>query len=114
MRAKFPAIASAPDTDIAFAIEEAGLSISTTRWLPTEDTLAQMYLAAHYLMLAQSTAESAAGQQVLSETIGRISIRYAQRPQPSEADPSDMMATPFGVRFLELCRLNSGTGVIVV
>ena len=114
MRLKFPPIASASDSDIAFAIEEAGVSIDKFSWLANEDALAQSYLAAHYLMLAISTAESATGEQTVAETIGRISIRFAARPQPSEGDPGDFVSTPYGVRFLELCRLNFGLGILVI
>ena len=113
MRLKFPPIASASDSDIAFAIR-GGINDGKVSWLANGCAGFRSYLAAHYLMLAISTAESATGEQTVAETIGRISIRFNARPQPSEGDPGDFVSTPYGVRVLELCRLNFGLGILVI
>jgi hypothetical protein len=113
MKVKFPELAGNTDAAIAFAIEEAGGSVDST-WLSYYATLAQSYLAAHILMVQQSTSESAAGLQVVQETMGEISVRYEPRQQPTEAMPGELETTPYGVRFLELARMNFGTGVLAI
>ena len=115
MRLKFPPIASASDSDIAFAIEEAGVSIDKFSWLANEDALAQSYLAAHYLMLAISTAESATGEQtVAGNHRAYFDTLCCKRRSRARATPAIFVSTPYGVRFLELCRLNFGLGILVI
>ena len=108
IRAKFSELSNADDisdADIETSIEEALNHVDET-WLPRFYTQALQYLTAHYVMVQISRQESASGQQVASETIGRIAISYATTIQPSAASPSDYTTTPYGTRFLELCELN--------
>src|SRR5260370_21291759 len=82
-----------PDAEIEFAIEEAGRYVDNT-WLPKDKDLGQMYLAAHYLMVWISRQESASGQQVKSEVIGRMSITYATPVQATDLSIDDLTTTP--------------------
>jgi len=103
MRGKFPEFSSVPDSTIEFALEEAARNVDDS-WLAGDQALGLMYLAAHYIMVAVSRGDS--GQQVKSETIGRMSITYATPQQPTPAEESDLTTSPYGVRFLELTKLN--------
>lgn len=105
MKMKFPEFEDQPDARIELCIEEAQRNVDDT-WLPGDQKLGLMYLAAHYLMVSISRAASGTGQQIASERIGEISITYAQTKQPSPDMSSDLTTTPYGTRFLELAHLN--------
>lgn len=112
IKMKFPEFADLADGTIEFAIEEASRGVDDT-WLTKDQTLGVMYLTAHYLMVSISRAESASGQQVRSETIGRMSITYETPAQPTNADASDLTTTPYGTRYLDLLRLNQPPIMVV-
>jgi hypothetical protein len=112
VKRRFPEFDNVEDPQVAFAIEEATVICDSS--LGSRQTLATIYLAAHYLMVSKSRAESASGQMVVSETIGRMTTRYATPQPPDEKEPSDLTTTPYGVRYLELCRRAFGTGAVVV
>lgn len=104
MKMKFPEFEAQPNERIEFAIEEAGRNVDDT-WLDADRNLAHMYLAAHYLSVSITRASTSAGQAVVSERIGEISVTYAQ-PQQAAGDITDLSTTSYGARFLELARLN--------
>lgn len=111
MKLKFPEFAGQDDTSIEFAIEEAGLSVDDSWINDTYQTIAVMYLAAHYLMVSISRAESATGQRLKSETMDGMSKTYdndAARP-----DPSDYTTTQYGTRYLEMLKVNK-PGIMLI
>lgn len=105
MKLKFPEFADETDAAIGFALEEASRNVDDS-WLPKDQDLGLMYLAAHYLMVSISRRESGSGQQVASERMGEMSITYKTADQPKAAESSDLTTTPYGTRFLELAHLN--------
>lgn len=105
MKLKFPEFAGQDDASIEFALEEASRNVDDT-WLEKDRTLALMYMAAHYLSVAINNASVVNNQQVISERIGEISVTYAQTPAPSLKDSSNLQMSPYGMRYLELSKLN--------
>jgi hypothetical protein len=105
IKAKFPEFSGVPDPVVEFAIEEASLAVDST-WLPSNQLMAISYLAAHFLMISLSAAESANGQMVSREDIGEISISYRSPEAPQENFDTDLYSTPYGVRFADLLSKN--------
>jgi hypothetical protein len=112
VKRRFKELADVEDSEVAFCIEQAQDTVDDS--LGDRQTLATIYLAAHYIMVSKSRAESASGQMVASETIGRMTTRYVSPQAPSDKEPSDLPTTPYGVFYLELLRRTFGTGVLVV
>jgi hypothetical protein len=104
MKMRFPEFADVEDTTIEFAIEEASGGVDDS-WLDRDKTLAVMYLAAHYLMVSIQRSESATGQSIRSETIGRMSITYDSAGAVN-ADAGDLGSTQYGTRYLDMLRGN--------
>jgi hypothetical protein len=112
IKLKFPEFSSQPDATIEFAIEEAGLMVDNG-WDDAEGTLALMYLAAHYLMVTISRAESGTGQVVKSENFGPMSVTYDTANQPTNLDPTDFTTTPYGLRFIQMAEHNFPAVLII-
>jgi hypothetical protein len=104
MRMRFPEFADVDAATLEFAIEEATRGVDDT-WFERDQTLAIMYLAAHYLMVNIQRAESATGQVTRSETIGRMSITY-DTSGVVNADAADLSTTQYGSRYLDMLRGN--------
>jgi hypothetical protein len=105
MKLKFPEFAEQDDASIEFAIEEAARNVDDT-WLAKDKNLAWMYMAAHYLSVAINNNSDVNNQQVQSERIGEISVTYANAPQPTLKDSTDLASTTYGMRYRELSKLN--------
>ncbi len=103
IKLKFPEFAAIPDGTIEFAIEEAALGVDDT-WLPSNGTLAMMYLAGHLLMVTISRAESGTGQMIKSESLLGMTVAYDT--DATKPDAGDYTTTPYGSRFLELLANN--------
>jgi hypothetical protein len=101
VKMRFPSLRNAPDAMIEFAIEEADLRCD-------EDILGSFYLpaflalTAHIITRALQAVETGTGQVLRSVSVGgEISYAYADPTEPSLNDPSDLVATVFGARYLE-------------
>lgn len=101
IKMKFPEFKSLDNATIEFAIEEAQRSVDDS-WLAGDQTIALMYLTAHYLMVSIQRAASATGEVIESEKIGPMSITYKTPEQPTDVSESDYTTTQYGVRFVEL------------
>jgi hypothetical protein len=101
IKMKFPEFKIIDDPTIEFAIEEAQRSVDDT-WIAGDQTLALMYLAAHYIEVGIQRSASTAGEVLESERVGPISMTYKTPEIPTPASPSDYMTTPYGTRFFEL------------
>ncbi len=106
IKLKFLEFSGLADGTIEFAIEEALLSVTDNGgWVTDNDqTMAAMYLTAHYLMVTMSRAESGTGQKLKSESMGGMSISYDT--DATVPEHGDYETTPYGKRYLELVRLN--------
>ena len=112
VRLKFPEFRDESDASIEFALEEAQRNVDDS-WIAGDQVLGLYYYAAHVLMVEISRRESASGQMVRSETIGRMSITYASPTQPTATEGSDLTTTPYGTRYLDLVT-KSNPAVIVI
>ena len=107
VKIRFPEFRHQDDARVQFAIEEASLIMDATTWMLDYYVLAFSYLAAHYLMVAIQREQSGTNQQITSERIGSdFSVTYAQPAQPDPSDRSDYNTTDYGIRFVNLMRLN--------
>ncbi len=104
IKLKFPEFGSIADGTVEFAIEEAGLSISSGWVSEADQTMAHMYLTAHHLMVTVSRAQSGTGQRIKSESMDGMSITYDTDATPP--DLGDYTTTPYGSRYLDLASLN--------
>jgi hypothetical protein len=105
VKMRFPSLRSAPDAMLSFAIEEASLrcdpDILGSFYLP-----AFLNLSAHIVTRALQAVETGSGQVLRSVSVGgEISYTYADPTEPSLNDPSDLVATVFGARYLEYLQL---------
>ena len=107
LKMKFPEFAIVPDASAEFAIEEASRWVDDS-WLPNDQTLAILYLAAHLLMVSIIRAQSATGQIITSERMGEISVTYLTSSLlPSQTHfSSDLLTTLYGTRYLEMAHVN--------
>jgi hypothetical protein len=106
IKTRFPEFVNVSDANIEFAIEEARLEVGSN-WTVGYD-LAIVYLVAHYVASATAeTARASAGGEVASESIGRLSVSYAQSSN-AEATHADYESTSYGQRFLEIQAKNFG------
>jgi hypothetical protein len=107
----FPELASVDDTLVQIAIDQASQFVDDT-WGKSEAD-ATMYLAAHFMALAQATASSG-GRLVTSETIGRISVSYASVSAASKTSGVDPLAsTGYGLIFSNMLA-RQGFGIAIV
>lgn len=109
----FPEFAQTPDAVVEFAIEEASQFVDDS-WIVDTQTIAITYLAAHFLMIRQMTAQSATGQIVQSERMGEMSVTYANIPQLlGPVEIGDYEITPYGRKYMEYARINN-PGIAVI
>src|SRR5262245_44796930 len=83
IKTRFPEFTTTPDTVIGFAIEAAANNVDDT-WIESDRIAAVSLLAAHYLAVGGASA-GVDGRDVISETIGPISVTYAQVAAASAA-----------------------------
>lgn len=107
MKLVFPEFATLDPAQIQFAIDEASRGVDSAIWFAKDIDRGQMYLAAHFLIVAIQRAESATGQKIKSERIGAdFSVTYADDPKQQVADPDDYTSTSYGSRYLALLQAN--------
>ena len=107
MRTRFPEFSSVSESTIGFAIEEAAKSVDET-WLEQDQITAISLLAAHLISEAAATSGTD-GRIVQSESIGPISVSYAQpliRGAASGLSLSSLNSTTYGKRFASMLRKN--------
>lgn len=115
IRMRFPEFSGVADATIEFAIEEARTEVSDS-WTDQYD-IALVYLVAHYV--ASSIAAAASGGeggtgQIASESIGRLSVSYAQeKSSNADATCDDKESTSYGRRYLEILGANFSGPLIV-
>lgn len=111
IRTRFPEFAEVDGAAIGFAIEEAARSVDDT-WVEADRLLAVSMLTAHILSVA-SASSGTDGRDVVSETIGPISVTYAQVAAASVTAKSNTQTTSYGKRYGQLLKRNFG-GIIVI
>jgi hypothetical protein len=106
IKMKFPEFAGLADGVVEFAIEESMLSFGdATEWTSEADrSIAVMYLVGHHLMVTISRAQSGTGQRIKSESMGGMSITYAD--DGVKPDLGDYTTTSYGSRYLDLATIN--------
>ncbi len=111
IKTRFPEFADVTDANVEFAIEEARLEVGSN-WTVGYD-LAIVYLVAHYVAAAVAASDRAsAGGEIASESIGRLSVSYAQSSS-AEATHADKSSTSYGQRYLDLLQKNFGGPVVI-
>jgi hypothetical protein len=113
IKTRFPEFVDIDDAVVEFSIEEARLEVGTN-WTSGYN-LAIVYLVAHYVASAVAASASAGtGDEgnIASESIGRLSISYAQSAI-SNASQDDKSSTSYGRRYVELLGRNFGGPVVV-
>lgn len=114
----FTEFSAVPDAKVEFVIEEARVAFGNgTNWTAGAD-IALIYLVAHYLfcgMVAASTTATG-GESISSESIGRLSISYAQNSTGGNAanpERDDLSTSSYGLRYQQLvCSNFSGAQII--
>lgn len=109
-KAQFPEFESVDDTTVQIALDQAGQFVDSS-WGKSQ-TAGQMYLAAHFMVLGQSSTDTGIGRVVTSETIGRISISYATG-SAAAASGSALTSTSYGLVFQNMLTAQ-GFGIAVV
>jgi hypothetical protein len=112
IKLRFPEFASVDDLVIEFAIEEALVEIGED-WT-TGYNVAINYLTAHFIAsaVAASASGGSGGEDIASESIGRLSITYA-KDTASSASADDKTSTSYGRRYVELLARNFGGPIVV-
>lgn len=105
-----PALSEVPAAVQNRILVEVGLRVPDGRWSDDMRPIAQAYLAAH-LGTLYSRGGSAAGGQVVSETVGPVSRTFSSGGSDS-ADDWD--STPWGTAYRRLVRENISTRCLVV
>ncbi len=109
IKTRFPEFSAVADAIVEFSIEEARLEV-TDAWTIGAD-LAIVYLTAHYVAAAITASESGGtgGEgNIASESIGRLSISYAQTSAATAAVADDYSSTSYGRRYETLLERNFG------
>jgi len=102
MKTKFLEFVSFSDATIEDALSDAELLIGEN-WTWRGRELGVMYLAAHFLAITKASA-TAAGREVVSETIGRLSRTFART---TGASIGELQTTAYGSRYLSLKHIGS-------
>src|SRR5262245_8938607 len=106
IKTRFPEFTTTPDTVIGFAIEAAANNVDDT-WPESDQIAAVSYLAAHYLAVGGASA-GVDGRDVISESIGPISVTYAQVASVSATGGSQLGSTAYGKAYQTMLRRNFG------
>lgn len=110
MRLKFPAFAAQSDAAIEFALEEARRQVDQT-WTPGDQLRGIMWLAAHYLALAQMIAESGTGQMLQSESITGLGSQSYATIAPYDA--CNYYLSIYGRMYMDILKLNCGSPLVI-
>lgn len=113
LKLRFPEFVDVDDAVVEFAIEEAKLEVGDS-W-PSGAGVALTYLSAHYVAASVARASSGgdgSNGRVKSESIGRLSITYAEDSKAA-ATVDDKDSTSYGRRYLEILSANFSGPVIV-
>jgi Protein of unknown function (DUF4054) len=106
IKTRFPEFESTADSVVMFAIEEAARNVDDS-W-PEGDRLAAVsILAAHYLAVGGASA-GVDGREVVSESIGPISVTYAQVSAATASGGSQFGSTSYGKSYQSMVRRNWG------
>lgn len=107
---RFPEFASVDAGLLAAKEEEAALVVDDT-WIESEQGIARQYLVAHLLSMEghgtnQGGSAAGPGGQVIEETVGPVTMKWANSSSSSESVTSTngLQATHYGRRFLEYRR----------
>lgn len=110
-KAQFPEFADVNDTTVQIALDQAGQFVDSS-WGGSQ-TAGQMYLAAHFMVLGQSSTETGVGRVITSESIGRISVSYAVDSQAPSTTSGALASTTYGLIFNNMLTAQ-GYGIAVV
>lgn len=110
IKMRFPEFATTEDPVVEFAIEEA-LRVVDDTWIEGDRVLACSLYVAHLLAIASASA-GVDGRDVVSESIGPISVTYASVGAASVSG-SDLSNTSYGKRYKSLLRKNFPGPVVV-
>lgn len=114
-KAMFPDFVETADTQVQIALDAAALFVDDS-W-DASQLPATMYLAAHYLSLAESETSSSGGTalgKITSVTVPGISVRYSKESSDSSSKTtSSLDDTPYGVVFANMLTAQ-GCGIAIV
>ncbi len=115
IKMRFTEFADVSDPQVEFAIEEARVEFgSGANWTAGAD-IGLAYLVAHFLScsIANAASGGTGGETIASESIGRLSISYAQKASDPKTSQDDYSSTSYGLRYLSLVQKNfSGAQII--
>lgn len=111
-KAQFPEFEDVDDTTVQIALDQAGQFVDIS-WGGSQ-TAGQMYLAAHFMVLGQSSTDTGIGRVITSESIGRISVSYATGGSGSAVSSGGLLgSTSYGLIFSNMLTAQ-GYGIAVV
>lgn len=112
-KSRFPEFSSIADARIEVFIDDAKLTISEGRWGRYYE-LGLFYLTAHYLSLAESSADGddKSSGAVASQSVGDTSVSYVSPAVTSDAQLYYQQTT-YGLRFLMLMKFAGAGGFVV-
>ena len=111
-KAQFPDFAHVDDVTVQIALDQAGQFVDAS-WGKSQ-TAGQMYLAAHFMVLAQAPTDAGVGRVVTSESIGRISISYATKSGAGVPSASGQLgSTTYGLVFNNMLTAQ-GFGIAII
>jgi uncharacterized protein DUF4054 len=109
-KAMFPDFAAVDDTLVQIALDSAGQFVGTN-WEESQ-VPATMFLAAHFLSLSSAATGDTSGMAITSESLGRISLSYANASASGTA--TDTLAqTKYGNTFANMLTAQ-GFGIAVI
>lgn len=115
IKLRFPEFQAIGDEVVEFAIEEARVTFGDgSNWASGAD-LALVYLVAHVLSCSiANTASGGAGSEIIaSESIGRLSISYAQTGSSATPTLDDLSSTSYGKRYESYVQ-NNFSGALII
>lgn len=110
-KAQFPEFEDINDTTVQIALDQAGQFVDSS-WGGSQ-TAGQMYLAAHFMVLGQSSTDTGIGRVVTSESIGRISVSYATDSGGGSSGDGLLGSTSYGLVFNNMLNAQ-GYGIAIV
>jgi len=111
IKTRFPEFETVADSAVGFAITEAARNVDQS-WVEADQIRAVSLLTAHYLAVGGASA-GVDGRAVVSETIGPISVTYAQVQAAAGKASSQLETTAYGRLYQSLLRKNRGGPVPV-
>jgi len=102
IKTRFPEFESVDAAAIGFAIEEASRFVDDS-WPEGDRLTAVTYLVGHYLAIAGASA-GVDGREVVSETIGPISVTYAGVAAAASQGVSNIGSSAYGKKYAAMAR----------